>query len=77
MNFENIQPSVEKPELPPELIEMAKKGIEHADEVLDSFAKVAKVMAEVSTVDGQEAYERILNAITELQIQKQELHKYT
>ncbi|MDF1497719.1 MAG: hypothetical protein P1P90_06760 [Patescibacteria group bacterium] len=77
MNFDTPEPSIEKPELPPELIRLAKSGIHSAQEIQDSYTEVLELMDVRGIADDEKsAYRDILNAKKELHDHELALTKY-
>jgi hypothetical protein len=77
MNFEQPTISQEKLELSRELIELAEKGINSANEAITIYKGIAETMVFNGMSDAERsAYVKILNTITELKRHKKELSKY-
>ena len=71
MNFEQLNVSPNKIELPTELIDLAKKGIHDADKTQDLLLKVSEAMV-VRGISNDEraAYIKILQTLTQTQFLK-------
>ncbi len=67
MKFEQPPIAPEKIELPPDLIKIAKKGLEDAEVARATFSEVAQAMAKNGMNDSErESYLKILEALSRL-----------
>lgn len=77
MNFEQPPVSTEKIELPPDLIKIAKKGLEDAEVAHTTFSEVAKAMVKNGMDNSsRQAYLKILEALSHLKQDQGALENY-